>query len=108
MVPSAERAGELIVHRPHTMTSGAARRIHVYLDDQQIADLARGGTANVPTDAGPHLLRARCLPLVSAELPFVLADYETLRVLIYVGVLEELEIQLDENHDPDHSSPPSA
>jgi hypothetical protein len=94
-VPSAERAGVLILHRPQTLTPGAARRIHVFLDDQQIADLEMGGTARVPSNEGPHLLRARCLPLIGAELPFVLAPYETLRVNIYVGALEELSIDLD-------------
>ena len=94
-VPSAERAGELILHRPQAMTPGAARRIHVFLDDQQIADLELGGTERVPAIEGPHLLRARCLPLIGAELPFVLAPSETLRVQIYVGALEELSIDLD-------------
>lgn len=32
----------------------------------------------LPTEEGPHLLRARCLPLISAELPSVLAAAETL------------------------------
>jgi len=106
MVPSAERAGELIVHRPHTMTparrvgststsmtnrSRTWRSVHGERTD-------RRGPAPAPAVASAHQRRAS----------FVLADYETLRVLIYVGALEELEIHLDENHDPDHSSPPSA
>ena len=105
-VPSAERAGELILHRPRTPTSGAGRRVHVFLDDQQIADLELGGTARVPTMEGPHLLRARCLPLIGAELPFVLAPYETLRVKIYVGALEEPSIDLDCD-GPDADAPGS-
>jgi hypothetical protein len=106
-VPSAERAGELILHRPHTLTPGAGRRVHVFLDDRQIADLELGGTARVPAVEGPHLLRARCLPLIGAELPFVLAPYETLRVKIYVGALEELSIDLDcDGPDADEPGPP--
>ncbi|MDT7629100.1 MAG: hypothetical protein QOI50_1030 [Pseudonocardiales bacterium] len=99
--PLGDQAGELILHRPQTLTPGAARRIQVYLDDQQIANLEHGATMRVPTEEGPHLLRARCLPLISAELPFVLAAAETLKVLIYVGAPEDLRIDLD----PESASP---
>jgi hypothetical protein len=91
---SGSQTGELILHRPQTMAPGAARRIHVYLDDRQIADLEHGATLHVPARDGPHLLRARCMPLVGAELPFVLAANETLTVMIYVGALEDLRIDL--------------
>ena len=93
--PSAA-AGELILHRPSHRAAGAVRRIHVYLDDNQVADLELGGTSRVSTTGGPHLLCARCMPLISGSVPFVLGAGETLRVQIYVGALDELEIHLDE------------
>jgi hypothetical protein len=58
----------------------------------------------VPTDQGPHLLRARCVPLVSANLPIILAANETLRALVFVDALHQLEVQLDE--DPNPRPPP--
>jgi hypothetical protein len=88
------------------MTAGAGRRIHVYLDDKPIADLKHGATVRVPTEQGPHLLRARCIPLLSAGLPVILDDHETLRVQIYVSTPDELEIQLEDNPDQ-HPAPPS-
>jgi hypothetical protein len=98
-------AAELILHRPGHRAAGAARRIHVYLDDQQVADLELCGTSHVFTTSGPHLLRARCLPLIGASFPVILNAGERLRVLIYVGALDELKIQLDEQ--PDRSTPPT-
>jgi hypothetical protein len=98
-------AAELILHRPGHRAAGAARRIHVYLDDQQVADLELGGTTHVPAIGGPHLLCARCLPLISGSIPVILNAGETLRVLIYVGALDELEIHLDEKSD--RSTPPA-
>ena len=98
-------AGELILHRPGHRAAGAARRIHVYLDDQPVADLELGGTSHVPASTGPHLLLARCMPLISGSVPFILGAGEILRVRIYVGALDELEIHLDE--EPDRSTPPS-
>ena len=97
--------GELILHRPGHRAAGAARRIHVYLDDQHVANLKLGGTSHAPTASGPHLLRARCRPLISGSLPVILDAGETLRVLIYVGALDELEIHLDKQ--PDRSIPPT-
>jgi hypothetical protein len=94
-VPVDESAGQLVLHRPQSMATGLARRIHIYLDDNQVADLENGGTACVPASAGPHMLRARCLPMGGAEVPFILADRETLRAQIYVGVLEDVRIELD-------------
>jgi hypothetical protein len=94
-VPADERAGQLVLHRPRSLATGLARRIHICLDDDQVADLDNGGTACVPASAGPHMLRARCLPLCGAELPFILADRETLHAQIYVGTLEDVLIELD-------------
>jgi hypothetical protein len=48
----------------------------------------------VPTEAGPHLLRLRCFPLTSAYLPVILAPHETLHVVIYIGVLDDLQIDI--------------
>lgn len=93
--PTEESAGQLLLHRPRALTTGLARRIHIYLDDQQVADLANGGTARVPATAGPHMLRARCLPLAGAEVPFILANRETLQAQICVGVLDDVRIELD-------------
>ena len=98
-------AAELILYRPGHRAAGAVRRIHVYLDERQVADLALCGTSRVPTTSGPHLLRARCLPLMSGSFPVILRPGEKLRVLIYVGALDELKIQLDEQ--PDRSRPPA-
>jgi hypothetical protein len=94
---------ELILYRPGHRAAGAARRIHVFLDEEQVADLELCGTTTVATTSGPHLLRARCLPLISGSFPVILNAGESLRVLIYVGALDELTIQLDEQ--PDRSSP---
>jgi hypothetical protein len=94
-LPLGDQAGVLILHRPQTMAPGAVRRIQVYLDDRQIASLEHGATLRVPAEEGPHLLRARCTPLISDELPFVLAAYETLKVQIYVCAPEDLRIDLD-------------
>ena len=55
--------------------------------------------ARVPAEEGPHLLRARCMPLISDELPFVLDAYETLKVQIYVCAPEDLRIDLDPESD---------
>lgn len=101
-VPSDESVGQLVLHRPKSLATGLARRIHVYLDDHQVADLDNGGTACVPATAGPHMLRARCLPLGGAEVPFILTEGETLRAEICVGVLEDVRIELD---PPPPSSP---
>jgi hypothetical protein len=83
-----------MLHRPSGLTAGVARRIHVYLDDQRAAHLQLGATTRVPTEAGPHLLRVRCFPLTSADLPVILAPHETLRVAIYIGVLNDLQIEI--------------
>jgi hypothetical protein len=96
-------AAELILHRPGHRAAGAARRIHVDLDDDQVADLELGGTQHVPTTSGPHLLRARCMPLLGDSFPVILAAGETLRVLVYVGALDKLEIHCDEL--PDQTGP---
>lgn len=96
--------GELILHRPRTLTTGAGRTIRMFLDDRQVADLEPGATARVPAAPGPHQLRARCMPLTSGEFTFILAAGEKLRVLVYVTALDELEIELDD--EPDHSAPP--
>jgi hypothetical protein len=103
--PPGERAAQLILHRPLSLATGVERRIHVYLDDQQIADLELGNTVNVRAEEGPHLLQAHCAPLVSEDLPFVLEPEETLRVLVYVSVREKLEIEFGEDVDPERSPP---
>ena len=94
-VPASESTGQLVLHRPHSLATGLARRIHVYLDDNQVADLENGGTAQVTASAGPHMLRARCRPMGGAEVPFILADHETLQARIYVDTLEDVCIELD-------------
>jgi hypothetical protein len=98
-LPSGEQASELILHRPRSMAAGAVRRIHIYLDNQQIGDLEHGGTVRVPTQAGPHILRARCMPLIGAQLTFILGARETLKVLIYVGALEGVQIEIASEHE---------
>jgi hypothetical protein len=92
--PSTERTAELILHRPLGPMAGAARRLRVYVDDERAADLRRGATTRVPTEAGPHLLRVRCFPLISADLPVIVAPNESLRVAIYIGVLDDLQIDI--------------
>jgi hypothetical protein len=92
--PSRERTAEFVLHRPLGLTAGAARRLRVYIDDERAADLHLGATTRVPAEAGPHLLRVRCFPLISADLPVILAPHETLRVAIYVGVLDDLQIDI--------------
>jgi hypothetical protein len=54
----------------------------------------------VPTEAGPHLLRARCMPLIGTELPSILGDRPTLKVLIYVGALEDVQIDIAPEPEP--------
>jgi len=76
---SAERAGELIVHRPPIWSPGVARRIRIYLDGRRVADLAHGATVRICAYDGQHRLRARCRPLSTAELVVDLAPCETLR-----------------------------
>jgi hypothetical protein len=93
-LPASDRAGELILHRPHLPTAGAIRRIHVYLDDRHLADLAQGDTARVRTAEGPHLLRGQCKPLISGDCPFILTARQTLHAEIYIGALGEVEIHL--------------
>jgi len=66
----------------------------VYIDDERVADLHLGATARVPAEAGPHLLRVSCFPLVSADLPVILAPHENLRITICVGVLDDLQIDI--------------
>lgn len=102
--PESTPDAELVLYRPGHRTAGAVRRIHVFLDEEQVADLELCGTTTVPTTSGPHLLRARCLPLLSDSFPGILNPGEKLRVLIYVGALDELKI-LDEQ--PDRSTPPA-
>ena len=92
--PSRERTSEFVLHRPLGLTAGAARRLHVYVDDERAADLHLGATTHVPAEAGPHLLRVRCFPLVSADLPVILAPRETLHVAIYIDPLGDLKIDL--------------
>jgi hypothetical protein len=70
MAGADSTSAELILYRPgHRVAAGAVRRIHVYLDDRQVADLELCGATRVPTTSGPHLLRARCLPLISGSFP---------------------------------------
>src|ERR1700754_160992 len=89
-----ERRAELILHRPFTLTAGAARRIRVEVDGHPAAFLHLGATVRVAVQPGPHLLRVRCLPLASADLPVILSPHEALRVLIFTGVLDDLEIEI--------------
>jgi hypothetical protein len=42
--------------------AGALRRIHVDLDGQHVAELARADTAHLATTEGPHQLSTRCPP----------------------------------------------
>lgn len=93
-VPSRERTAELVLHRPLSPTAGATRRLHVYVDDQRAANLHLGATTRVPAEAGPHLIRVRCIPLPCTDLPVVLASHETLQVLIYIDILGDLQIDL--------------
>jgi hypothetical protein len=72
----------------------------VYVDDERAADLRLGATTHVPAQPGPHLLRVRCTPLISADLPVILAPDETLRVAIYIDVLGELKIDLAPVDEP--------
>lgn len=92
--PSRERTAEFVLHRPLGLTAGVARRLHVYVDDERAADLHIGATTRMPVEAGPHLLRVRCFPLISADLPVILAPHETLRVAIYIDALSELTIDI--------------
>jgi hypothetical protein len=92
--PVKGRTAEFVLHRPLGLTAGAGRRLHVYVDDERAADLHLGATTHVPARPGPHLLRVRCAPLISADLPVILAPDETLRVAIYIDVLGELKIEL--------------
>jgi hypothetical protein len=94
--PRDEPTGVLVLHRPRGLSAGALRRIRVYLDGGRIVDLRYGATVAVPTDLGPHWLRAWCRPLLTASLPLVLAAGETLHLTVYISALDELEIQLDE------------
>jgi hypothetical protein len=66
----------------------------VYVDDERAADLHLGATTHVPVEAGPHLLQARCFPLISADLPVVLAPHETLGVAISIDALGDLKIDI--------------
>jgi hypothetical protein len=99
-VPAIDRAGTLVLHRPHGLTAGACRRIQVYLDDQRIVDLEHGAMVSVTAEQGPHLLRARCFPLSSCDLPVILNAREILHMQIYVSVLDELEIEPDQHRGP--------
>jgi hypothetical protein len=92
--PGKGRTGEFVLHRPVGLTAGAARRLHVYVDDDRVADLHLGATTHVPAEAGPHLLAVRCFPLISADLPVILAPHETLRVAISIDVFGELKIDI--------------
>lgn len=92
--PSRERTAEFVLHRPLGLTAGAARRLHVYVDDERAADLHLGATKHVPAEAGPHLLRVRCFPLISADLPVILAPHETLRVAVCIDALGDLKIDI--------------
>ena len=44
-------AAELILYRPGHRAAGAVRRIHVYLDERQVADLALCGTGRAAAAA---------------------------------------------------------
>jgi hypothetical protein len=93
--PTGESSCQLLLHRPRSLATGLARRIHIFLDDNQVADLENGGTASVSASAGPHMLRARCRPMGGTEFPFILAERETLRAWVYVDALEDVRIELD-------------
>jgi hypothetical protein len=93
--PAEESTGLLVLHRPHSLATGLARRIHIFLDGNEVAGLEDGGSASVPTPAGPHMLRARCRPLGGTEFPFILAERETLRARVYVDVLEDVQIEFE-------------
>lgn len=91
---SADRAGELIIHRPRTCTAGSWRRFRIELDGHHVANLAYGDTVRIPTYDGPHQLSARCRPLIGTHRTIELAAFETLRLHIHVGTLDQIEICL--------------
>jgi len=93
----ANNAGAVVVHRPVTMTAGAVRHIKVYLDDHLVADLARGDSIRVPAGPGPHLLQARCTPLIPSSVPVILEPGEVLHARVCVTPLDELDIDFVED-----------
>jgi hypothetical protein len=94
--PHEDLSAVLVLHRPRALGAGALRRIRIYLDDRRIVDLRYGATVSVSAEEGPHLLRARCRPLIGTAIPFVLGAREVLHVTVCAGALDELEIRLDE------------
>ena len=92
--PASRQSSVLVVHRPGALAVGAARRFHVFLDDQHVADLARGDTIRVCSDPGPHMLRARCPPMTSGSAPFILEPDKVLHAHIYVTAFDHLHIDL--------------
>ena len=94
-VPSAEQAGELIIHRPRAMSGGAARSFKFHLDGRHVADLRAGSTACVRACAGHHELEVRCWPHARVRLTLDLAPHQTFRVRSYLSPLRELEMCLD-------------
>ncbi|MBV9313613.1 MAG: hypothetical protein JO100_07620 [Pseudonocardia sp.] len=90
---SAEQAGELIIHRPLTLSPGAGRRVQLYLDARRAAKLSLGDSVRIPAYAGRHMLVARCRPLISGHLPVDLAPFHTMRFEVVVNTFNELEIR---------------
>lgn len=96
---SGEHAGELIIHRPRFWSPGAGRLFRLDLDGRHIGDLSYGATVRVQVYPGSYVLRARCRPLVCAQLPLTLAAHQTLRLLIHVGLFGELRISTADPRD---------
>lgn len=89
---SAERAGELIIHRPQVRAGGGARAFKIHLDGRRVAALAEDATVCVPATDGHHEVEVRCWPHARVRLAIDLAPHQIVRLQTLLSPLRELEI----------------
>jgi hypothetical protein len=94
----------LIIHRPVLPVPGNGRRFRLSLDERPLERLSLGATIQLPVYSGPHVLRASCWPMGTAEIIFSALPDGRITVVAYADTLGQLCLCLD-NPQADASRP---
>ena len=98
---------QLVIHRPVLPTPGNGRRFRLDLDGSPLEHLSLGATVALPVYSGPHLLRASCWPMGTAEIIFSALPRGRVSVVAYVDSMGQLCLRLDDS-DADTSTQPTS
>jgi hypothetical protein len=85
----------LIIHRPVLPVPGNGRRFRLSLDQRPLERLSLGATIELPVYSGPHVLRASCWPMGTAEIIFSALPDGRITVVAYADTLGQLCLCLD-------------